>query len=142
MIAGLAAFAVASGLVFLTSFLAVSLLAVEDALEKALATITIALSQIVVSLLVSGVLLDRLEPTTVLVVNGAFLLVAVLAKRLSGHRAPVAVSTRGALGSVWAVVQETRWLTVLLGLVLAEVIWRLVAACVLPPSGFDALWTT
>ena len=140
MIAGLAVLAVASGLVFLTSFSVVSFLAVEDALEKALATITIALSQIVVSLLVSGVLVDRLEPTTVLVVNAAFLLVAFLAKRLSGHRSSVAVSTRGALGSVWAVVRETRWLLVLLVLVLAEVIWRLVVAYVLPPSGFDALW--
>jgi hypothetical protein len=91
MTGGLASFVLANGLVAVTSLLAVSLLKLEDALEKALATITIALSQIVVSLLVAGVLVDRLEPMTILAVNAAFLVAVVVARRLAANGARLAV---------------------------------------------------
>jgi hypothetical protein len=139
---GLAAFVLANGLVAATSVLAVSLLTLEDALEKALAAITIALSQIVASLLVAGVLLDRLEPITIVVVNAAFLVAVIAARRLAAHggRAPLALSTLGAFASIWRDVTRTPWLAVLLALVGLQVVWKFVVAYVLPPSGFDALW--
>jgi hypothetical protein len=137
---GLATFALANGLVAVTSVFAVSLVTLEDALEKALAAITIALSQIVASLLVAGVLLDRLEPITILLVNTAFLVAVVVARRLAANGARLALSTPGALASVWREVTRTRWLAVLLALAALQVVWRFVVAYVLPPSGFDALW--
>jgi hypothetical protein len=140
MTGGLAAFALANGLVAVTSLLAVSLLKLEDGLEKALAAITIALSQIVVSLLVAGVLVDRLEPITILAVNAAFLVAVLVARRLAANGARLALPRRGALASVWQAVTGTRWLAVLLALVALQAVWRLVTAYVLPPSGFDALW--
>jgi hypothetical protein len=140
MTGGLAEFALANGLVAVTSLLAVSLLKLEDALEKALAAITIALSLIVASLLVAGVLLDRLEPVTILAVNAAFLVAAVVARRLAAKGARLPLRTRGAIASVWREVTATRWLGVLLALVAFQAVWRLVVAYVLPPSGFDALW--
>jgi hypothetical protein len=140
MIAGLAAFALANSLVFVTSSLAVSFLPVEDALEQALATITVALSQIALSLLVAGVLFHSLNAVTVLVINATLLAGAALARRFVPNQQLAAVSMRRAFGSVWSVVKATPWLAVLLGLVAGEVVWKLVVAYVLPPSGFDALW--
>ena len=140
MTAGFASFALANALVVATSVLVVAGARFRDALERALALVTVAFSQVAASLLLAGAALRRLEPVTILAINAAFLAAALIARRVMPGDALSAVRRRPELAAVWRFVTSTRWLAVLIALAVVEAVWRVVVAYVLPPSGFDALW--
>jgi hypothetical protein len=134
-------FVLANALVLTGAALAVGELRLGGALDRVIAFFTLAFAQIVATLLFAGVVLRRLEPGVVLGLNVAVaaVLLGLRIRRtgLAYERAPSLLPRRRLDASL---VLQSPWLAALLALAGAQAIWRIFAAWVLPPSGFDALW--
>lgn len=115
-------------------------------LDRTLALVTLAISQIVVSMLIAGALLSELTRASVLVANAviAGLLVLFATWRNGGRvplpKLPTASGVRAAAARLPALVRAHPWCAVLVALAGAELVWRAFAGYVLPPYGYDALW--
>jgi Dolichyl-phosphate-mannose-protein mannosyltransferase len=136
-------FAVASGLVALTSAVVVRELSLADGLDRVLAFFTLGLAQVVASLLIAGAALSRLAPGAILLVNAAALAAGLAVSIMRGRRTlETVIPPAPRLAELTARARDCvdRWVLVLALLALGEVIWRLLIAYALPPLGFDALW--
>jgi hypothetical protein len=136
-------FLAASALVLIGAGAGTAALAVTGRLERALALLTLAICQLVVSMLVAGALLSELTRVAVLAANGAItaLLIALAAwRRPPLARIPALRAMRDAARVVPAQVRAHPWCSALVALAGAELVWRLFAGYLLPPYGYDALW--
>jgi hypothetical protein len=132
-------FLVASTFVLLSSLLVVRQLRLADVIDSGLAFVTVALAQVLVSLLVAGVVFGSLTRGAVLAVNASVLATLLFVERLRpGSWRPNRLEIKRE--SIAAEVRAHRWLYALVLLAAGEFVWRLLVAYVLPPYGFDALW--
>jgi hypothetical protein len=139
-------FLLADLLVLVGAMAATSALAVRGALDRTLAASTIAISQVVVSMLIAGGLLQELNRGAVLLANAAItvLLIGVATWRNGGRlplpRPPAISAVPAALGRVPALMRAHPWCSLIVGLAGAEFLWRALLVYLLPPYAYDALW--
>lgn len=135
------AFVLATMLVLTGAAIAVGFLRISSRLDNVIGFLTLAASQIVITLLLAGVVVRDFQPVTVLWLNALVVVMLALSARATRRRLrpqrrrwtlDLAGSARETL--------ESPWLGALLALTAAEVVWRIFVAGVLPASGFDALW--
>ena len=133
---GAATLPLATGLVLVGATRAARSIGLSDAVDLLVAVPIFAATQIIVTLLLAGVVLDRLDVATVLalnfVVTGPVLvfLRPECGRRLGARAAAVRLSSSARAQPLAAA------LAALAALALA---WRVVLALVLPPYGYDAL---
>ncbi len=142
-------FLVANSVVLASAMLLTQRLRLADRVSKLLSIGTLAVSQVVLSLLISGVVLERLQPWTVLSVNVLILLVVLLLHAMFGRAShtpkSVAQASSHSQGVRLSVLRH--WLSkipliphrVLVLLVIAEVCWLLLRIYLFPPYAWDAL---
>lgn len=132
MLVGPLLFVAASLLVVVAAASIVARLELAAGLDQAVAFGVVAVTQIELSLLIAGGAFDSLERLTLLGVNTAMTAAALL----YGHR-----QLREAFANVrWPRLGRlSPWVTALVGLALAEVVWRVFSAAVLPPYAWDGL---
>lgn len=121
---------------------ACALLRFEKLIDQALAALVIAISQVIISLLVSGAILRMLEPKVVLAVNIVISAVLIGAAALT-HRLPypravgeLAVRTRAALREALT----DPFAAALAGVAVVVTMWLAFLATALPPYDFDGLF--
>jgi hypothetical protein len=115
-------------------------------LHRTLALLTLAITQVVVSMLIAGALLSELTRAAVLVVNAviAALLVLVASWRNGGRlplpKLPSRAAVRAGALRLPGLVRDHPWCAFLVAVAGAELVWRAFAGYLLPPYGYDALW--
>jgi hypothetical protein len=125
-------FVAASLLVVVTAASIVARVQLTARLDQAVAFGVVAVTQIELSLLIAGAAFDSLERLTLVGVNAAMTAAALL----YGHRQLLESfrkMRRPRLGRL------SPWVTALVGLALAELVWRVFSAAVLPPYAWDGL---
>jgi hypothetical protein len=125
-------FAAASLLVVIAAASIVARLQLAARLDQAVAFGVVAVTQIELSLLIAGAAFDSLERPTLVGVNAAITVAALLYghKQLREGFAKMRLPGYG---------RPPLWVTALVGLALAEVVWRVFSAAVLPPYAWDGL---
>jgi hypothetical protein len=114
-------------------------------LDRLLALVTLAIAQIVATMLIAGALLEELTRGALLAANAiaAVLLVALATwhlGRLPVPRVPTLDAARASARRLTGLVRAHPWCTLLLALAGAELVWRAFAGYLLPAYGYDALW--
>jgi hypothetical protein len=134
------AFTLATALVVVGAYLALTATQLSDALDRTLAFLVFASAQIIITLLVAGTVFERLDVPTVLATNGALvaalLTLSVLTNRLNFRLPPFRIKPAATL----EIALQSPWASALIALAVTQVLWRLFVAWILPPLGFDALW--
>ena len=132
MLTGPLLFVAASLLVVVTAASIVARVQLTARLDQAVAFGVVAVTQIELSLLIAGAAFDSLERQTLVGVNAAMTAAALLygyRQLLESFRK----MRRPRLGRL------SPWVTALVGLALAELVWRVFSAAVLPPYAWDGL---
>lgn len=142
-------FLVANSVVLASAILLTQRLRLADRVSKVLAVGTLAVSQIVLSLLFSGIVLQRLQPWPVLSVNVLIFLGVLLLHTIVGPNPnmpkPVAQASSSSQSSMLSMLRHWRSKvpliphSVLILLVIAEVCWLLLRIYLFPPYAWDAL---
>jgi hypothetical protein len=132
MVVGPLLFVAASLLVVVAAASVVARLQLASRLDRAVAFGVMAVTQIELSLLIAGAAFDSLKRPTLLAVNA----VMTVAALLYGHR-----ELRTSLANLgWPRRRRlSPWTSALVGLALAELVWRVFSAAVLPPYAWDGL---
>lgn len=118
------------------------LLRLASALDWALATLTLVVTQVVFSLLLAGGILRRLESFTTLAISGVVASLLIVAVALT-RRFPDKVALQVARQHVEQVVADLRaepFATALAGTSAAVTLWLTFLGTVLPPYDYDGLW--
>jgi hypothetical protein len=126
-------FVAASLLVVVSAVAIIARLRLASRLDRAVALGVIAVGQIELSLLIAGAAFDSLKRPSLLLVNAAITAVALLYARRELRAGFAHARWRPRPGRL------SPWATALVGLGLAEVVWRLFSAAVLPPYAWDGL---
>jgi hypothetical protein len=132
---GIVLFVIADVLVLVAAASVVARLHLVGLLDRVVALGTLAVTQIELSLLISGAGFDSLDRPAVLLLN-VISMASALAYGGRDLRASLAHLPRPHPGRL---LRGSPWATVLVGLATAELIWRVFLAAVLPPFAYDAL---